>query len=213
MEEIRMAKGKKIIALNGSYRKKGNTYHMVEEVLNGCKDAGAKTEHIMLMDENINACLGCSKCFVFKDEIIGKCVQKDGTRELLKKIIDADALIVACPIYWGNISSHMTKLMHRMIALTYDKGLDGGLKGVPVYKLKQTKPGMFVTSMVAPFPINYLMGGYRHFYGFLKNILKICGYKSTYVLNVGGSEGKTPIPEREKMKKKAFKLGVKLAGG
>ena len=186
---------------------------MVEEVLKGCKDAGAKTEHIMVMDENLKDCLGCMKCFAYKDEIIGKCVHKDGIRELLKKIIDADALIVACPIYWANMSSHLTKLMHRMTALTYDKALDGGMKGAVVYKLKQTKPGMFVTSMIVPFPLNYIMGEYRKFYGFLKNILKLSGFKSTYVLNVGGSAGKTPIPERDKIKKKAFELGLKLAAG
>lgn len=207
-----MKKNIKIVALNGSYKKRGNTYRMVEEVLKGCKEAGAKTEHISLMGKNIKTCLGCMKCSKYKDEIIGRCLQKDDMRGLLEKIVSADALIVACPIYWGNMSAHMVKFLHRMTPLAYDKGLDGGMAGIPVYKLKPTKPGMYITSMVAPFPINRIIGVYRNFYKMLKLILKLAGFKTEYILNVGGSEGKTPIPMREGMKMKAFALGLKLAG-
>jgi multimeric flavodoxin WrbA len=208
-----MKKDIKIVALNGSYRKRGNTHRMVEEVLKGCRKAGAKTEHVVLMEKNIKPCLGCLKCAKYKNETIGRCVQKDDMRGLLEKIVSADALVVACPIYWGNMSAHMVKFLHRMSPLAYDKALDGGMAGVPVYKLRPERPGMYITSMIAPFPFNRVMGFYRNFYKMLKLILRLAGFKTEYVLNVGGSEGKTPIPMREGMKKKAFELGRRLAGG
>ncbi|GEM_PF-386163 len=207
-----MKEKSRIVALNGSYRRRGNTNRMVEEVLKGCREAGAKTEHIFLMEKDIRACLGCMKCSKYKEETIGRCVQKDDMRGLLEKIVSADALIVACPVYWGNMSAHMVKFLHRMSPLAYDKSLDGGMKGIPVYKLKPTKPGMYITSMIAPFPINRIMGVYRNFYKMLRLVLRLAGFKADCVLNVGGSEGKTPIPNREGMKRRAYRLGLKLAG-
>ena len=201
----------KIIAINGSYRKTGNTYHMVEKVLLGCRDAGGETEHIILLEKDIKPCLGCLKCFYSKDEPIGECVQKDDMRGILESIIGADAMIVACPIYFGNMSSVMVKFLHRMGPLTYDKAIDGGLKGVPVYKNRDKKPGMYITSMIAPFPINHLFSTYRAFYKHLKNILKLSGYRTKYALVEGGAEMKVPIPEREKFNKKAFSIGSVLA--
>jgi multimeric flavodoxin WrbA len=202
-----------VVALNGSYRKKGNTSHMVESVLRGCREAGAETNHILLLEKNIKPCRGCMSCFEDRENIIGKCVQKDDMRKLLEEVISADALISACPIYWGSLSAPMVAFMHRMTPLAYDRALDGGIKGVPVYKLSPEKPGMFVTSMVAPFPINYFYQSYRSFYGFHKNILRLAGYKTKFVLNEGGSEMGVPIPERERLKEKAFSLGQKLVGG
>lgn len=207
-----MKEKRRIVALNGSYRRKGNTNRMVEEVLKGCREAGAKTEHIFLMEKEIRACLGCMKCSKYRDETIGRCVQKDDMRGLLEKIVSADALIVACPVYWGNMSAHMVKFMHRMSPLAYDKALDGGMKGVPVYKLKPAKPGMYITSMIAPFPINLVMSVYRNFYKMLRLVLRLAGFKADYALNVGGSEGKRPISSRKDMKRKARALGLKLAG-
>ncbi|MBN1572159.1 MAG: flavodoxin family protein [Deltaproteobacteria bacterium] len=207
-----MKEKSRIVSLNSSYRRKGNTNRMVEEVLKGCREAGTKTDHIFLMEKDIKACLGCLKFSKYNEETFGRCVQKDDMRGLLKKVVFADGLIVACLVYCGNMNAHMVKFMHRMSPLAYDKSLDGGMVGIPVYKLKPTKPGMYITSMIAPFPLNRVMGVYRNFYKMLRLVLRLAGFKADYVLNVGGSEEKTSIPNREEMKSKAFKLCMKLAG-
>ena len=106
-----------LIAINGSYRKKGNTTAMIEGVLKGYRDAGGQARHIMLIDHNIKTCLGCTHCFYEKDAVIGTCVHTDDMKSIIESILSADALIVGSPVYWGNVSSVMANFIHRLTPL------------------------------------------------------------------------------------------------
>jgi FMN-dependent NADH-azoreductase len=199
-----------LIAINGSYRKNGNTTAMIENILKGYQNAGGRTRHIVLIDSKIKTCLGCGHCFHEKDTAIGTCVHTDDMRSIIEAILSADALIVASPVYWGNVSSVMANFAHRLMPLAYDKSLDGGFNGVPVCKLRPEKPGAIVSSSIAPFPINALPA-YRVVYGFLKHVLTVTGYRHSYSLRAGGSMMGTPIPEREKVRGRAYRIGKKLS--
>jgi hypothetical protein len=199
-----------LIAINGSYRKKGNTTAMIEQILKGYREAGGQTRHIMLIDQDIKTCLGCLRCFFEKDEVIGRCVHTDGMRPIIESVLSADAIVVGSPVYWGNVSSVMANFIHRLTPLGYDKSVDGGFKGVPVLKLKPEKPGAIVTSSIAPFPIN-LLPAYRVVYGFLRHVLTVTGYRSSSTLRVGGAMMGTPIPERAGVQERAYRIGKGLA--
>lgn len=103
----------KITAFNGSPRaEKGNTHIMVEEFLNGARDAGAETEYILLAKYKIFHCLGCFTCWM---KTPGKCVHNDDMKDLLPKFYNADIVVVATPLYVDNVTGIMKDFMDRLI--------------------------------------------------------------------------------------------------
>ncbi|MDD5529731.1 MAG: flavodoxin family protein [bacterium] len=103
----------KITVFNGSPRaEKGNTHIMVEEFLSGAKEAGAETENIFLVKNNIKHCLGCYNCWI---QTPGECIIKDDMKELLSKFIETDIVVFATPLYVDNVSGIMKNFMDRLI--------------------------------------------------------------------------------------------------
>jgi multimeric flavodoxin WrbA len=102
---------KKVIAFCASPRKNGNTDLLVEEALNGARDAGARTEKFMLQKIQMGYCIGCRKC---KEPGYQKiCVLKDDMSSMYQKIIDADALIIGFPVYTGRECAQLSTFLDR----------------------------------------------------------------------------------------------------
>lgn len=80
--------------------------------LEGIKQAGAQVEHIYVHDLNISPCRGCFACWT---KTPGKCVQNDEMEELLPKIVSADILVFATPVYMDGMTSTMKMLLDRLI--------------------------------------------------------------------------------------------------
>jgi len=103
----------KITAFNGSPRaEKGNTHIMVEEFLNGARDAGAETEYILLAKYKISHCLGCFTCWI---KTPGKCVHNDDMKDLLPKFHNTDIAVIATPLYVDNVTGIMKDFMDRLV--------------------------------------------------------------------------------------------------
>jgi len=111
----------KIIAFNGSPRKKGNTAMLLEKAIEGAKSQGAETELIHLYDLNFKGCRSCFSCKTKGSESYGKCAVKDDLTPILKKIEEADAIIFGSPIYFGTVTGEMRSFMERLMFpyLTY----------------------------------------------------------------------------------------------
>lgn len=105
----------RILGFNGSPRKYGNTFKMLRAALLGAELEGALIEMIHLYDLNIKPCLGC----LSDDERMCRypCVIEDDMRKIYDKILKADALIIATPIYWFNVSGVVKNLIDRLTAL------------------------------------------------------------------------------------------------
>lgn len=106
----------KILAVNGSPRgKAGNTDTIVQNFLEGARLAGAETETVYLNEKNIRHCLGCFSCWT---KTPGICIQKDDMSALLNKLLDADLLLYATPLYFFTVSGLLKDFMDRMLPLS-----------------------------------------------------------------------------------------------
>ncbi|AKA68711.1 flavodoxin family protein [Clostridium scatologenes] len=105
----------KILAVNGSPKgEKGNTEVILKQFLKGCEEAGAKAEIVYLKDKNIKHCSGCFTCWT---KTPGKCIHKDDMEELLQKILEADIIVYATPLYYFTVTGTMKDFMDRMLPL------------------------------------------------------------------------------------------------
>jgi multimeric flavodoxin WrbA len=142
----------KIIAINGSPRKKDNTATLLNKALEGAASNGAETEIIHLYDFTYKGCKSCFACKLINGTSYGQCSINDEISPILKKIKNADAIILGSPIYLGSITGEMKSFMERLIFpyLAYDenysslfpKRISVGLIytfGVNEQKLEQTK--------------------------------------------------------------------------
>ena len=106
---------KKIIAINGSPRKNGNTAILLNKALEGAAEAGAETELINLYDLSYKGCISCFACKRQGGKSYGKCICADDLLPVLKKIEQADALILGSPIYFGTVTGEMRSFMERLL--------------------------------------------------------------------------------------------------
>lgn len=105
----------KVIAVNGSPRKKWNTSTLLEKVLEGAASEGAETEIIHLYDLNFKGCTSCFACKLKDGKSYGKCAMSDELTPVLEKLENADAVILGSPIYLGNSTGEMRSFMERYI--------------------------------------------------------------------------------------------------
>ena len=104
----------KFIAINGSPRKNWNTHTLLENCLNGAKEAGAETELINLYDLNFKGCTSCFACKI-KGVSLSKCAMRDDLEPVLQKICECDAFVLGTPIYLENITGEMRSFIERLI--------------------------------------------------------------------------------------------------
>lgn len=105
----------KVIAINGSPRKKWNTATLLEKALEGAASEGAETEIIHLYDLDFKGCKSCFSCKVKGGKSFARCSIKDELTPVLERLENADAVILGSPIYLGNSTGEMRSFMERYI--------------------------------------------------------------------------------------------------
>ena len=101
----------KVVAFNGSARKKGNTSILTQEVFAVLEKAGIETEEVSLSGEQIRGCTACYQCFENKDR---RCVIKnDCINDCIAKMEAADGIILASPTYFADMTAEMKALIDR----------------------------------------------------------------------------------------------------
>ena len=103
---------KKVLILSGSPRKGGNSDLLCDEFMRGALDSGNTVEKIRVAEKKVAPCLGCYYCA----KNGGKCVQPDDMAEILQKMIDADVLVLASPVYFYSICAQLKAVIDRTVA-------------------------------------------------------------------------------------------------
>jgi multimeric flavodoxin WrbA len=110
----------KVVALNGSARKGGNTAILLRCVLKELENEGIQTELIELSGATIHGCLACRECSKKKDR---RCAQKgDMGNALIDKMAEADGILLGSPTYVADISPEIKALMDRACLVSRANG-------------------------------------------------------------------------------------------
>ena len=110
----------KVVLINGSPRKNGNTAFTLEECVKEIKKEGLEAEIINLSGKEIKSCIACYKC-----KGTGKCVLKDEANNIMDTIRGARGLIIGAPVYFGTPRGDLMNLIQRigMVSRGNDKFL------------------------------------------------------------------------------------------
>ncbi len=105
----------KVIACNGSPRKKGNTATLLEHALQGAGSVGAQTKLVQLYDYSFKGCTSCLACKLLNGKSYGACAMRDGLTPVLAEAAEADVILLGAPIYLGTESGEARSFMERLL--------------------------------------------------------------------------------------------------
>lgn len=106
---------KNVLILSSSPRKNGNSDLLCQEFYKGAIDAGNNAEIVRLSEKKINYCMGCYAC-----QSAGKCFQKDDMVELSEKMLKADVIVFATPVYFYTMSGQLKVFIDRLTPIYED---------------------------------------------------------------------------------------------
>ena len=104
--------GRKVLILSGSPRKDGNSDILCNEFMKGAQEAGNQVEKIRISTKKVTP---CSACYYCKNHH-GECIHHDDMKEILEKMIGADVLVLASPVYFYSIDAQMKTVIDRTLA-------------------------------------------------------------------------------------------------
>lgn len=103
----------KVLLINGSPRKQGNTYTALHEVAVQLEKQGVESELLWIGVKPVHGCIACNKC---KERGDNRCVFDDDlTNRVIEKMGSCDAIVVGSPVYWGQPSGQLLCLQQRML--------------------------------------------------------------------------------------------------
>ena len=128
---------KKIVAIYGSPRRKGNTALLLDQAVQGAEEAGAAVEKIVLRDLKISPCLEIYGC-----RETGRCVIQDDFQKVYDLLQQCQGLMLASPIFFYTVSAQTKILMDRCQSLWVKKYW---IEQVPFGRKNYTRKGLFIS--------------------------------------------------------------------
>jgi multimeric flavodoxin WrbA len=128
---------KKILAIYGSPRRKGNTTLLLDHAVQGALDTGAQVEKIVLGDLQMSPCLEIYGC-----KETGRCVIQDDFQEVYNQLLACHGVMLASPIFFYTVSAHTKILMDRCQSLWVKKYW---IDKIPYGQSKPKRKGLFIS--------------------------------------------------------------------
>lgn len=101
---------KNVLIISASPRKNGNSDILCDRFAQGAAESGHKVEKVFLASKNIGYCRGCGVC-----NSTHKCIQKDDMDEILDKMVKADVIVLATPVYFYSMDGQMKTFIDRTV--------------------------------------------------------------------------------------------------
>ncbi len=183
----------KILGIEGSPRKDGNTEKLVRKVLAGAVEAGAEMEFIKLADLKIEYCTGCGKC-----RATGECVVKDDMDKVVDAIQQSDVIMVGSPVYAWQVTGTTKVFMDRLCRLltpTYESRLNGPKRITFAYTQGNPNADMF-----------------RVYFDYQEKLYEFLGFTLAGRVAAVGTRNREDILSQTQTLEKAAAFGRELVG-
>ena len=108
---------KKVLIISASPRKGGNSDLLCDEFAKGAIEAGHEVEKIRLAEKKVGYCTGCYAC-----QKLNKCVQNDDANAIVEKMLAADVIVLATPVYFYSMDAQLKALIDRTVSRWSDFG-------------------------------------------------------------------------------------------
>lgn len=179
----------KILVLLSSPRKNANTSALVSSYINGVKSNNQNydIETIRLEDNDINGCRGCFACQKGK---IDTCVTSDDMISIYNKILIADVIVLATPIYTFAMTAQMKAMMDRLFAIS------------------NRLVGKKVVTLSVYGDTNRETSGVKNHLTIVKSLCEYTGMK--HIANYDTSSAFIPVKDNNSIKKEVFDMGISL---
>ncbi len=182
----------KVMAILGSPRSKSNSSALAYKILDKAKELGAETEAFVLAKLQYKGCKACETCKTKLDH----CVIKDDLTEVLDKIRRSDIVIMATPVYFGEVSGQFKSFFDRTYSFLnpdFTSRLESGKRSV--FIMAQGHPDLNVYTDVHP-----------RYEGWLKNF----GFTYNYLIRMNGPRPPDSLSQRPDLIAEAENLAIKL---
>ena len=101
---------KQVLIISASPRKNGNSDLLCDQFAQGAKESGYHVEKVFLTEKQIGYCRGCGVC-----NTTHSCVQKDDMAEILDKMVKADVIVLATPVYFYTMDGQLKTFIDRTV--------------------------------------------------------------------------------------------------
>jgi multimeric flavodoxin WrbA len=191
----------KILAINGSPHKDGNTYKLISEIFRGALERGYQCEIVHLVDLHLDYCNWCGDCWEISP---GICPIEDGFMENVEQIFEADVLIVATPSSTRSVTGYMKNWLDRFCNSQLIWGVNGEKQTTKRSRVPRGKQAIVIVQGCTDKmqetiePINVVM-----------DVLEIPVFERLVVTNVGLTEDDT-VDKRPEVMIQAYQIGRSL---
>ena len=182
----------KIVVVLGSPRPDGNCAILAQKVCDAAEGLGAEVRKFWVNKMDFNACQGCESC----KTTIDRCILEDELTEVLGAIMQADTLVLASPVNWGDISGRLKCFFDRAYSYLnpdFSSRLPGGKKAVLILLQAESDEG----------EVNDIFPRYEHW-------LRLYGFSPIYRLMATGLRFPGDIKRQTLILEQAAALGREL---
>jgi len=187
-----------VLGIYGSPRKGGNTDKLLDKVLEGARSRGAATNAVYARDLKASGCLECGGC-----DKTGTCVVKDGMQDVYPLMSEADAVVLASPVFFYGLTSQIKVVVDRSQAMWARKRLKSEDERVHNGKKRRG----YLVAAGATKGKNLFLGielGARYFFDAID-----MEYKGSLLYR--GMEGRSDVASRTDVIEDAFRFGQEIA--
>ena len=197
---------KRIVIIEASPRKNGNSTILAQEVAAGATSAGALVDIVCLADCKIGPCIACDAC---QESLKTDCVIHDDMASLYPRLREADVIVYATPVYWFTVSAQMKLFMDRCYALMYASTVPGD-DGEPVYTVECDLGSKKLAVVLTYGDVDPFVSGAVNAIRTYQDMARFVGSEIAGIV-YGSAFAEGEVADNQTLMKQAHDLGVDLA--